>query len=81
MNSAVDERFATQVIDVCQVYHAAPQWAEQLVRVVSTDEMTGVQALERKAPDLAMTPARRCVGRWSTSGMGRCASSSAASDR
>ena len=56
MNSAVDERFETQVIDVCQVYHAAPQWAEQLVRVISTDEMTGVQALERKHPDLIMTP-------------------------
>ena len=56
MNSKVDERFETQVIDVCQVYHDAPQWAKQLVRVVSTDEMTGVQALERKAPDLTMTP-------------------------
>jgi transposase len=56
LNSVVDERFETQVIDVCGVYHAAPQWAEQLIRVVSTDEMTGVQALERKAPDLTMTP-------------------------
>ena len=56
MNSTVDERFETQVLDVCGVYHAAPQWAEQLIRVVSTDEMTGVQALERKHPDVPMTP-------------------------
>ena len=56
MNSTVDERFETQVIDVCQVYHEAPRLAQQFVRVVSTDEMTGVQALERKFPTLTMTP-------------------------
>ena len=56
LNSTVDERFEARVIDVCQVYHDAPRLAQQLVRVVSTDEMTGVQALERKAPDLTMTP-------------------------
>ena len=56
MNSAVDERFEAHVIDVCQVYHDAPRLAQQLVRVVSTDEMTGVQALERKFPTLTMTP-------------------------
>jgi transposase len=38
------------------VYHDAPRLAAQLVRVVSTDEMTGVQALERKFPTLTMTP-------------------------
>jgi DDE superfamily endonuclease len=41
---------------VCQVYHDAPRLAEEFVRVVSTDEMTGVQALERKSPTLTMTP-------------------------
>lgn len=56
MNSACDARFETQVIDVCQVYHDAPALAKQLVRVLSTDEMTGVQALERKYPTLTMTP-------------------------
>jgi transposase len=56
LNSACDERFRTQVIDVCQVYHDAPHLAEQFVRVLSTDEMTGVQALERKYPTLTMTP-------------------------
>ena len=56
LNSTVDARFETQVIDVCGVYHDAPRLAQQFVRVLSTDEMTGVQALERKSPDLTMTP-------------------------
>jgi DDE superfamily endonuclease len=56
LNSACDARFETQVIDVCQVYHDAPALAKQLVHVLSTDEMTGVQALERKYPTLTMTP-------------------------
>jgi hypothetical protein len=41
---------------VCQVYHDAPGLAQQFVRVLSTDEMTGVQALERTHPTLTMTP-------------------------
>jgi hypothetical protein len=56
LNSQPDARFETLVIDVCQLYQAAPGLAEQLVRVLSTDEMTGVQALERKDPTLTMTP-------------------------
>lgn len=51
-----DARFEAQVIDVCQVYHDAPRLAEHFVRVVSTDEMTGVQALERRYPTLKMIP-------------------------
>jgi transposase len=53
-----DAQFEACVIDVNQVYHDAPRLAEQFVRVVSTDEMTGVQALERKFPTLGMTPGR-----------------------
>jgi putative transposase len=37
---------------VCAVYRAAGDRAEAGQRTVSTDEMTGVQALERLAPDL-----------------------------
>jgi len=37
---------------VCAVYRAAGDRAETGQRTVSTDEMTGVQALERLAPDL-----------------------------
>jgi hypothetical protein len=56
LNSEPDPRFETRVIDVCQLYHDAPGLAQQFVRVLSTDEMTGVQALERKHPTLTMTP-------------------------
>jgi hypothetical protein len=38
------------------VYQAAPTAAEQGVRTVSIDEMTGIQALERAAPSLPMKP-------------------------
>jgi hypothetical protein len=36
------------------LYRAAPTLAEQGERTVSSDEMTGVQALERKHPGLPM---------------------------
>ncbi len=42
--------------DVCALYRAAPALAEQGERVVSTDELTGVQALERKHPGLPLAP-------------------------
>jgi len=38
------------------VYASAPQWAKQGERTISLDELTGVQALERKHPDLPMQP-------------------------
>ena len=38
----------------CQVYARAPERAKQGERTVSMDEMTGVQALQRKQPDLPM---------------------------
>jgi transposase len=56
LNAEHDPRFETRVIDVCPLYHDAPGLAQQFVRVLSTDEMTGVQALERKHPTLTMTP-------------------------
>jgi hypothetical protein len=56
LNSEPDARFEARVIDVCQLYRDAPGLAQQFVRVLSTDEMTGVQALERKHPTLTMTP-------------------------
>ena len=34
----------------CQVYQQAPEVAKQGERTMSTDELTGVQALERKHP-------------------------------
>jgi hypothetical protein len=44
------------VSDVCTLYAAAPQLTAAGERVLSTDEMTGVQALERKHPDLPAQP-------------------------
>jgi transposase len=43
---------------VCATYDAAPERHEQGERTVSTDELTGVQALERKHPGLPMAPGK-----------------------
>jgi transposase len=48
--------FAAQVQAVCDLYAAAPALHDQGVHVVSSDEMTGIQALERAAPPLPMRP-------------------------
>jgi transposase len=49
-----DADFEGKVQDVCEVYRQAPLLAVQGERVLSCDELTGVQALERKYPDLPM---------------------------
>jgi transposase len=46
------------VEDICALYRRAPALAEQGERVISTDEMTGVQALERKVSNLPLTPGK-----------------------
>jgi DDE superfamily endonuclease len=43
---------------VCDLYERAGALAERGVRVVSTDEKTGMQALERLHPDVPMGPGR-----------------------
>jgi hypothetical protein len=43
---------------VCGVYREAPKRVAAGERVISTDEMTGVQALERAAPGLALRPGK-----------------------
>ena len=48
--------FAAQVTAVCEVYQRAPAIVEQGGHVISTDEKTGIQALERAAPTLPMQP-------------------------
>ena len=40
------------------MYQQAPELAQQGERVVSMDELTGVQALERKHPDLPVRPGK-----------------------
>lgn len=47
-----------KIADVCTVYREAPARAERGERSVSTDEMTGVQALERAAPELPPRPGK-----------------------
>jgi hypothetical protein len=46
------------VTDICTVYRDAPALAAQGECVVSTDELTGVQALERRAPNLPLAPGK-----------------------
>ncbi len=47
-----------KVAGVCALYQAAPALAAAGERVLSTDELTGVQALERKHPGLPLAPGR-----------------------
>lgn len=51
-----DERFVEKVSDINACYKQAPELGKRGEVVVSTDEMTGVQALERKHPGLPMGP-------------------------
>jgi transposase len=50
--------FRQQSAAVCDLYERAGALAEQGIHVVSTDEKTGIQALERKYPDVPMGPGR-----------------------
>lgn len=50
----MDDRLEERVADICPLYVAAPALAAQGERVVSTDELTGVQALERLHPGLPL---------------------------
>jgi len=54
LTPAYEEGFDEQVADINAVYKQAPERAKQGVRTESLDEMTGVQALERKHPDLPL---------------------------
>jgi len=53
-----DDQFDTKVTDICRVYRDAPALTAQGERVVSTDELSGVQALERKHPNLPLRPGK-----------------------
>ena len=56
LTPAADADREAKIAEVCAVYRTAPERAEQRQRTVSTDELTGVQALERVAPDLPPRP-------------------------
>ena len=51
-------RHAAQEKEICELYAQALVLHEQGVNVISTDEKTGIQALERAAPTLPMRPGR-----------------------
>ncbi len=51
-----DEHRDEKIVQGCEVYAQAAQRAKQGERTISIDELTGVQALERKHPDLPMQP-------------------------
>lgn len=58
MTPSEDPDFDAKVQDVCTTYREAPARAKQGIRTVSTDELTGVQALERLHPGLPMAPGK-----------------------
>jgi len=53
-----DDRFEAAAADLCGLYRDAPALAERGERVISTDELTGVQALERLHPGLPAAPGK-----------------------
>lgn len=52
LNAKADERKQERIVDICELYTEALNNPED--RVISVDEMTGVQALERISPDLPL---------------------------
>ncbi len=52
------EVFRQQAATVCTLYEQAGRLAEQGIHLVSTDEKTGIQALERLYPDIPPGPGR-----------------------
>ncbi len=55
LNSKADEKKDERIADICNIYHEA---TKKDGIVFSTDEMTGIQALETIAPDLPMKPGK-----------------------
>src|SRR5207247_8638340 len=45
-----------KIVEGCGLYATAAQRTKEGERIISSDELTGVQALERKHPDLPMPP-------------------------
>ena len=58
LTPAYEAGFDDKVTDINDAYKQAPERAKQGERLESVDEMTGVQALERKHPDLPMRPGK-----------------------
>jgi len=53
-----DENFDEKVTDINALYRQAPELTDKGERIMSTDELSGVQALERQHPSLPMRPGK-----------------------
>jgi transposase len=58
LHTKKDETFDERTKDICTVYHSAPEITAEGGRVICCDEMTGIQALERTAPDKPVAPGK-----------------------
>jgi len=56
LNSKADDKKEERIADICEIYGNAMKNKEEII--ISVDEMTGIQALERIAPDLPMSPGK-----------------------
>jgi DDE superfamily endonuclease len=56
LTEVYDEHRDEKIVEGCELYAKASERAINGERTISLDEMTGVQALERKHPDLPMQP-------------------------
>ena len=52
------EQFDAEVKEVCDLYEQAAELTDQGTHLMSTDEKTGIQALERKHPTKPMRPGK-----------------------
>ena len=53
LNAKPDEKKEERIDDICEVYHKTSQKKDELV--LSVDEMTGIQALERISDELPIS--------------------------
>ena len=56
MNAKADPQKEARIEEICAVYRTCSEKGDEIV--FSVDEMTGIQALERIAPDLALAPGK-----------------------
>ncbi len=57
LNAKADDRKDERINDICEVYANTKEQRNEEI-TISVDEMTGIQALERIAPDLPMSPGK-----------------------
>lgn len=50
------ESFSQKVNEICGIYQNAQETSQKDQHIISTDEMTGIQALEHKYPDKLPLP-------------------------